>query len=495
MHLYNELAKSINSHFERNAFFINDVYYTYAELAQTISNIGQYIESSVDKSEKNIGLVAHGDLETYASILALWFAGKAYVPISPDAPAYRNESILNQIGIKTIIDSSEVPLLPNYQIIESKKLPKSNRNINVEQTAFDHLSFILFTSGSTGIPKGVPISIANLTALLNSFFDEGFNFDENDKFLQMFELSFDMCILMFVIPLLKGACIYTVPKNTIKFSYIHELLEDHKLTVTSMTPSLLLYLRPFFSELNLESVKLSILGGEALPLDLTEEWSKVVPNASIVNNYGPTENTVCCSNYIFNRNGKNKSYNGLLAIGKPMSRNEIIVVDENNRLLGCDEKGELCLGGDQLTSGYWNNPEKNKEVFFYINYLGKQTKFYRTGDLGYIDNDGDIMYIGRIDFQAKIMGYRVELSEVEFYAKEALNKFNAVAIPFNNKFGDTVLGLAVESENCDTKELINYMKKKVPNYMVPSKIILLKELPLSINGKIDRKTLGKLFNS
>ena len=485
MTLYQNIANSIAEHSENKAFFINGEFHTYYNFAKTISAIRVSINQSIFKSEKNIGLIANGDLETYAAIIALWLEGKSYVPLSPDSPLYRNQSIINQIGIKTIIDSSSVPIIPDFKVIECKKLPESGLNLDAVSVSKADLSFILFTSGSTGIPKGVPISVSNLTALLESFLNEGFKFDENDKFLQMFELSFDMSILMFVIPLLKGACIYTVPKNTMKFSYIHELLEEHKLTVTSMTPSLLFYLRPFFEELHLESVKLSIIGGEALSLDVAKEWSKCIPNAVIVNNYGPTENTVCCSNYIFNRNGQNKLYNGYLAIGKPMKGNEIIVIDKDNNLVGIDVKGELCLGGEQLTSGYWNNPEKNKEVFFYLDYKGIKTRFYKTGDHGYIDNDGDLMYIGRIDFQAKIKGYRIELTEVEFHAKKVLDKINVVAVGYINQLGETELGIVIETEKYNTTELKNYLKTKVPFYMIPAKYVFINKFPLNKNNKID----------
>lgn len=493
MQLLHELEESIIKHSDRNAFFIDEVFYTYDDVAKSISGLRELIRHSIPKTEKNIGLVANNDLETYASIVAIWLEGKAYVPISPDAPSSRNENILNQIGVHTIIDSSLAPILSEYKIIESRNRSQVNINLAPVKVADEDLSFILFTSGSTGIPKGVPVTNANISSFLNSFFDLGYKFDENDKFLQMFELTFDVSIMCFLIPLLKGACIYTIPKYKIKFSYIHELLEDHKLTVTLMVPSTLYYLRPYFEELYFESLRLCLFAGEALPLDITEEWSRCIPNAYIVNAYGPTEDTILCTHYLFNHIGENKSYNGIVSIGKPMSGCEIIVVDGNNHIFSKGEKGELCLGGNQLTSGYWKNPEKNNKSFFNLEYNGKQTRFYKTGDICFFDEDGYIMFIGRIDFQTKIKGYRVELTEVEFHAKAVLDKINVVAIPYQNKIGETELGMVIESMTCNIQELLNQMKLKVPAYMIPSKIKLMKEFPLNKNGKIDRKALEQLL--
>jgi D-alanine--poly(phosphoribitol) ligase subunit 1 len=493
MKLIKDISESILRHSDRNAFYIDDVFYTYSDFSKSISRIRKLIQLSIPESEKTIGLIANIDLNTYASIIALWLEGKAYVPIGPDVPPDRNESMISQLGIQTIIGSTVIPLPSSYAIIDSNNLPESEVMLTPVAVSGDVLSFILFTSGSTGNPKGVPITFANLTAFTEGFLNLGYKFDETDKFLQMFELTFDASVMLFLIPLLKGACIYTIPKDRRKYIYILELLEEHKLTTAVCMPSTLYYFRPFFSELNFESLKFCMVGGEAVPLDLIEEWSKCAPNANILNLYGPTEDTIICSYYLFNRNGINKTYNGVLSIGLPLSGCEIIVVDENKNILGKEEKGELCLAGDQLTAGYWNNEERNKEAFFYIDYKGKSTRFYRTGDLGYYDEDGYLMFIGRIDFQAKVKGFRVELTEIEFHAKAALGKINVAAIPFRNMVGETDLGLVVESEDCNIKELINYMKTKVPFYMIPASVKLVKEFPLNINGKTDRKVLERLF--
>jgi amino acid adenylation domain-containing protein len=493
MQLFLNLAEAINTHKKRNAFYINDVTFTYHDLATSISKIRKSIQLYTKKSEKQVGLIINDDLETYAAIIALWFEGKAYIPINPESPKDRNYKIINQAMLTTIIDSSEKTVYPEFNSIESRKLAETDINLTPEIISNNELAYIFFTSGTTGEPKGVPITRANVSGFISAFWKLGFDIDENDRILQMFELTFDLSVMSYLVPLLKGSCVYTIPKGKIKYNYIFELMDEHNLTVALMVPSILHYLRPYFDEIHSPGMKYSLFCGEALPLDVTEEWSNCLPNAEISNVYGPTENTIFCTSYIYQRNGSNKEYNGILCIGKPMEGVATLIVDENNHPLPNGEKGELCLAGELLTPGYWKNEEKNKEAFFFTGYKGKPTRFYRTGDLCVEDSDGDIMYLGRIDFQTKIQGFRVELSEVEFHVKAFLGKINAVAIAITNKIGNTEIGLSIESNEFDTNELTDYLKLKMPVYMIPTQIIFEKAFPLNVNGKTDRKELKHKF--
>jgi D-alanine--poly(phosphoribitol) ligase subunit 1 len=493
MQLYKLLGESIIKNAKRNAFRINEVFYTYSDFAKSISNIRKRIQNSISESDAIIGLVANDDLETYASIVALWLEGKAYVPISTETPAHRNEIIIDQAGIETIFDSCEIPLFPGRNVICSKNLPETAINLTPKPVSDKDLCFILFTSGTTGTPKGVPINGSNLEGFLEAMSQIGVKLDENDRGLQMFEITFDMSVVSYLMPLLKGGCVYTIPKGQIKYSYIYDLMEDHKLTVLFMVPSILLYLRPYFDEIRSLDVKYCVMAGEALPLDLTEEWSRCVPNAIVINAYGPTESTIFCTSYQYALNQTNKSHNGILCIGKPLYGVETIIIDDDHNILPSGEKGELCLAGKLLSSGYWNNDQKNKEAFFLKNFNGKPTRFYKTGDLCLEDHSGDIMYLGRIDFQTKIQGYRVELSEIEYHAKKALNKINVVAVPYSTRIGSTELGMVIESIEFDTSEMIEYMKSKVDEYMIPKKIQFIDKFPLNMNGKIDRKELKNMF--
>ncbi len=486
------LLFSIEQYAGNNSFCINNVFYTYKQFGEIISAI-RYAVKELKPDDINIGLVANDDIETYAAIIALWLEGKCYIPVNPETPQERNLNVLMQADISVVIDSSEKPLFAGLNIIRSKDLFFTEINLTPNDVSDDVIAYIFFTSGTTGIPKGVPISRSNLAGFIEAFFALEIKMDSTDKCLQMFDLTFDLSVMSYLAPLLKGACVYTIPKSKIKPNYIAELLDERNLTVALMVPSIIHYLRPYFDEINCTSMKYSLFCGEALPLDVTKEWANCIPNAKVMNVYGPTEDTIFCTHYTYRRNEDNKVSNGLLSIGMAMKDTYTIIINENNGIVKTGEKGELCLGGVQLTQGYWKNEEKNKEVFFHTAYNGESARFYKTGDLCLADADGDIMYLGRIDSQIKVQGFRVELSEIDFFAKGYLQKINALAIAFTNQIDNTEIGMVIESEAFDTKELLNYMKTKMPGYMIPTQIFFVDVFPLNSNGKTDRKELELLF--
>ena len=314
----------------------------------------------------------------------------------------------------------------------------------------------------------------------------GLEISHEDRCLQCFELTFDLSVFSYLIPLLKGACVFTVPSNVIKYSYIAELMEDYELTVALMAPSTINYLRPYFDEIDGKSLRLSLFCGEALHEDVTKEWSKCVPNARILNVYGPTEDTIFCTYYEYHREKANKSHNGILSIGKTMTSGEVRILDDEGKEVKQGELGELMLFGNQLFDGYWKNEEKTKEVFR-LSSDGK--RYYKSGDLCYYDEDGDVMYSGRIDFQAKIQGFRVELGEIEFHAREFLEEIEVVCVAFENDQNLTEIAMFIESQEFDTSELFAKMRDKMPPYMIPTRVLFETKFPLNINGKIDRKAL------
>jgi amino acid adenylation domain-containing protein len=485
-HVLFPFTESVEKFPDRNAFLINEKFYTYQEFAEQISKI-RFALKSFNISTTNIGLVVNDDIETYASIFALWLDGKAYFPLHPLQPFERCEEVIMQVGTSLILDSSSNSSYKNHHIVTTKTLTDIAINLEPDLSVSDeNLAYILFTSGSTGKPKGVTITRENIRAFVEAFWNIGYNIDENDRCLQPFDLTFDLSVMSYLIPLLKGACVYTVPYDQIRYSYIAQLLDEHSLTVALMVPSTLRYLKPYFDEIELPNLRYNLFCGEALPLDLIEEWSKCVPNSTIDNVYGPTEDTIFCSHYRFNKQGFNKSHNGILSIGKSMTSGQMIVVNDENLETFERQQGELCLAGKQLSPGYWGNPLKNNEVFF-INENGN--KFYKTGDICFKDSEGDILYVGRLDSQAKIQGYRVELGEIEFYAKEFLMGTNAVALAFTNKVGNSEICLFIEKDTFDLKKLICYLNTKLPSYMIPTKFQFEPIFPLNINGKIDRMML------
>lgn len=496
MFLKNVLApvtRSLEKFSNHHAFYINEKYYTYVQFAGYISNIRKALKESADDN-LNIGLVANDDIETYASIFAIWLEGHAYVPLHPHQPPERSYEIIGQADIRLILDSSAVSIYKNIQVIETGKLSVATMDLIPIEVPDSRPAYILFTSGSTGKPKGVLISRGNVGAFMDSFSQTGITIDENDRCLQCFDLTFDVSVQSFLFPLAHGACVYTIPHDQIKYSYVYGLLEDHQLTFGAMAPSMIRYLRPYFNEIDAPSMKVNILTAEASPLDLVIEWSACIPNAVIYDFYGPTEATIYCTFLKFDRNGENKQLNGMLSIGKPMPGVTAIIIGENGDKPGIGQKGELCVSGEQITPGYWKNPEKNSESFFDKEIDGSVQRFYKTGDSCYFDADGDIMLAGRIDHQVKIQGYRIEPGEIEYHAREFLKGQNAIAVPFTNQLGNTEIALFVEGKLADESLLLADLGSRMPYYMVPSKIFVRNIFELNNNGKVDRIRLKNLLS-
>lgn len=485
------ILNSLINFSECNSFFIGERFYSYEDLAKTISKIRLAIQNTTFKG-RFIGLITNDDVETYGSIIAIWMEGYAYVPIHPHHPIERGYEIINQVKVDLIIDSSAIPIYKSSHIIESKNLSFLEMNLTLNKIKDSETAYILFTSGSTGKPKGVPITRGNLGSFMKAFWEAGFNVDENDRCLQCFDLTFDVSIQCFLVPLSRGACTYTIPHDQIKYSYASELLEDHRLTFSVMAPSMVRFYKPYFEEINLPDMRYCILTAEASPLKLIEEWSECIPDAEIYDFYGPTEATIYCTFSRFSRDKSNKELNGMLSIGKPLNGMKVIVLDERGNSLQPNNKGELCVAGPQITPGYWNNPEKNKVSFFEKEINGSKYRFYRTGDSCYIDNEGDIMCYGRLDSQVKIQGFRIELGEIEYHAREHLKGKNVIAVTYeNNTSGNYEIALFIEGKLTDEKDILEYLKSKLPYYMIPSKIIQKSVFPLNKSDKVDRISLTK----
>ena len=484
----------MKKHSNLNAFCINERYYTYGEFGKAIAKVVRAINGT-NLSGTNIGLVVNDDIETYASIFAIWLEGLAFVPLHPNQPISRGLEIIQDAEVCLVLDSSEEKYFDSVPTILTNDLVEVHPELTAEVVSCDSLAYILFTSGSTGRPKGVQITRKNIGTFIWSFWKTAISLNQSDRCLQCFDLTFDVSIQSFLAPLTKGACVYTIPHNQIKYSYVYGLLEKHRLTFGAMAPSMIRYLKPYFDEIDIPSMRCNILTAEASPLSLVQEWAECIPNAEIFNFYGPTEATIYCTYQKYNRNSQNKQLNGMLSIGKAMPGIEPIIISNGKQILKSNEKGELCVSGDQITPGYWKNIRKTEAAFINLNIDGAPIRFYRTGDLCYMDDDGDIMLSGRIDHQVKIQGYRIELGEIEYHAREYLKGRNVVASTFNNKSEVLEIALFVEGFFDRDSDLINYLNNKLPNYMIPSKILSIETFPINTSGKVDRMLLkGKLGN-
>ena len=479
---------SINKYKFNNAFFIDSQYLSYQKFGERISSIRTKLHQ-LNTTEKIFALAIHDDLDTYASIFALWMEGKAYVPLHPNQPLDRNLNIIEQVGLSNVLDSAESSVFDNktLNVMHTNQYVYTDDYLdNWVETSDDELAYILFTSGSTGVPKGVQITRGNVAAFMDSFWKTGITITGEDRCLQVFDLTFDVSVQSYLVALTRGACVYTVPYGQVKYLYAASLIHEHKITFGAMAPSMLTYLRPYFDEFDATSMRTTILTAEACPVDLMEDWYKCAKNTEIYDFYGPTEATIYCTYYKLTRDGNNLSLNGIISIGKPLANVQAIIIREDGSPVEGQEKGELCVAGEQVTPGYWNNQEKNESSFFMHNGL----RYYHTGDLCYWEETGDIMYSGRIDQQAKIQGFRVELGEIEHHAREFYNKeYRVVAIAFDNAQKLTEIALFIESTEQDTQALLSHLRSKMPHYMIPSRIIYEPTFPLNKSEKIDRNTL------
>jgi non-ribosomal peptide synthetase component F len=299
----------------------------------------------------------------------------------------------------------------------------------------------------------------------------------------MFELTFDLSVFSFLVPLSVGASFYPLPRKGIAYLEVADILETREITVALMVPSVINYLKPYFGEITLPKMKYSLFCGEALYHETLSSWANCVPSAKIENLYGPTEATIFCLRYEWQRGElPHPQGKGIVPIGRPMEGMDAFKMNENS----LDEEGELCLSGGQVTLGYWNNPSKTAEAFGTTD-SGK--KYYRTGDLCKIAQADNFLYLGRIDNQVKIDGHRVELEEIEFHTRAFCGDKQVVAAVNRSEAGSLFIILFIESEKDREKGLEKHLQKHLPAYMIPKEIITVSPFPLNSNGKTDRKAL------
>jgi len=483
------LCLNFQKHETNPAFCINEVFYSYKQLNL---RVGAILTALKNVKNKNIALAAHDHIDTYATIIACWLLHKYYIPLNPAFPVERNLQILEQTQASVVLDVVTDSVFKNNKtIIVTSELQDADIDWNVVERQKDNdddFAYLLFTSGSTGIPKGVPITRHNLAAFIAGYKEVIPDLSENDRCLQMFDLTFDMSVVSYLFPLLHGACIYTIPADKLKYQYVYTLLERHTLTYLTLVPSVLHYLQNYFEEIYAPSVRYCLFAGEALLENIVNQWHKCVPNAVQMNLLGPTEATIYCTHHTVKYNTAYR--NGIVSVGKELKNTSLEVFNDDYIQFLTSEAGELCIAGAQLTPGYLNNEELNREKFFTIHYKEKPTRFYKTGDLCIKNPDGSIDFIGRKDTQIKISGFRVELSEIEFHARKALdNRVNAVALATTNAFGNPEIVLFYETTEQATESILHYLQKMLPYYMIPREICFIPQFPLNANGKIDKKRL------
>ncbi len=486
---------------DKPAIWARDQHLTFVELSRLAESIRRSLAEAGLQGPKRIGVITGDGAATYASILAIISNGGTYVPINNKNPVQRNLTVVDQAGIAGLVyeesNSAQAEmaheLAVDCEAVPVKTEPEPN-STSLRANGVDESSpaYLLFTSGSTGKPKGVPISHENLANFLGFMLDGSlYSFSPDDKFLQMFELTFDLSDMSFFVPLSVGACCYVVPESAFGAATILKVLQDYELTVALMVPSMLVFLEPYLeTRVRLPNLRYSLFCGEALPDTLAQKWHLAAPESEIENLYGPTEATIFCLRYVWDpTKSPAEAVNGVVPIGKPLPGTQIVIAgDSAASRSATGAKGELLLCGAQLASGYWRDEEKTRAAFVSVSGANGERRAYRTGDVCSLNANGDCIYHGRLDSQVKIDGHRVELGEVEHHVREILARTN-IAVIAASREGRAFLALFIEEPSIDQDSLMDRLRERVPEYMVPNRLEYVKNLPLNLNGKVDRPKL------
>lgn len=507
---------------DRNALVVNGEKFTYHVLQREVCRIARAI-SAWEPDPYSLGAVfAYRSLTAYSGVLGILASGKGYVPLNPKFPLERSRRMLALSGCRVLIvgkealaqleqllngfessltvilpdtlDLGSLPsLYPQHRFVSASDLPSGD---TLPETVVrpDAIAYLLFTSGSTGQPKGVPISHANVRSYIEYTCDR-YDVNENDRFSQEFDQTFDLSVHDMFVCWEKGACLLCIPERSVMAPA--KFIRDHALTMWFSVPSVaggltrLRLLQPGC----FPSLRFSLFCGEPLPAAYAQAWQEAAPNSIVENLYGPTETTIAISNYRWDREkSPPECQNGIVPIGWTFAGQKACIIDHNWRPAASGEIGELCLSGSQVTSGYWNNPEKTVEQFAHLP-GDEQTLWYRTGDLAKRDENGCLFTLGRMDHQVKIRGHRVELQEIEEVIRKACGSAQVVSVPWpvRNGSGDGVVAFVSGLDSLDHSRVLGCCSGLLPEYMVPKKIYLLGEMPLNVNGKIDRQKLLQLL--
>lgn len=496
MNLWNRYNDTFKKYSSATAFCIGGRFYSYEEFTQYIAGSQLLLHSHTGgKTGLPVGVLCHDSIETFAAIFATWFSGCHAVPLHPLHPTAVNQEKIKQSCLELLFTSEITEPIRQLEAVKliSKEV-KSQAPVTVtRETA---RAYILFTSGSTGKPKGVPIHTHNLEAFVQGFLALYPDLTSSDRFLQTYDLTSDAAFTGYLIPLLLGASVYTLPSDSFKYLSIVRILQQHGITWTQFTPSILNFLRPYFKSMRFDLLKHSHFGGEALPYELVSQWSACVPHAELSNIYGPTETTITCTIHRTEIHALNqKVYNGIIAIGKPLKDVEILILDEHNQEVADGEKGELCIGGDQVMEGYLNSSSDAGLPFLWHEKNGLKERYYRSGDLVFQDEEGYLFFCGRKDDQLKISGYRVEPAEIEYAIAQLTGGAQSRAFGFKNKGG--MDSMVVFTEQCDIppEKIKELLAKVLPSPLIPEKIISVSQFPINSAGKVDKSVLFEQYAS
>ena len=507
---------------------------SYRELNKKSNQLAALLIEKGVKPDTIVAITADRSIETITGILGILKAGAAYLPIDPQYPQERINYMLKDSNAKILLtepglsEKYEKLLIVNCQLLmvneegtyrrRLNKPPKEANSINNYQLTiynlqleWTNLAYTIYTSGTTGNPKGVMIRHFSLVNFLYSMYkDYSQDFSPQDNCLSLTNFCFDVSVCEIFMPLVFGANIVLLPYDKLfdPETLARAIVRD-SITFTYIPPALLkevyrhlkLYVFSFPLELNK-----MLVGVEPIQDEVLEDYLSLNPSMQIVNGYGPTEATICAAAYRYQSHRPEGVH---VPIGNPLANTQIFILDKTNHPAPLGIPGELCIAGIGLSRGYLNHPELTDEKFkrAVIGHsslvIGSSSQFstndqcpmtndrlYRTGDLAQWLPDGNILFIGRTDQQVKIRGYRIELGEIEHHLLNVNTIKQAVVLARENKPGEKYLcAYIVPHKPMEDSNLRETLSRHLPDYMIPSYFIRLEKLPLTSNGKIDRKAL------
>lgn len=480
---------------------------TYREMGATVSRLAACL--SRNGRPRRVGILATRSVEAYAGILAAGLAGAAYVPINLKWPESRIVALLEVLELDALVtDANGARLLtpavlkaaPGLVIVPDQTSPVEARPdqailrlSDIHDTplpapmpvAAGDLAYIIFTSGTTGMPKGVMIS----AGALRNYLEESrpwTGLAPEDRLAETCDVTFDLTVHNLFLAAEAGASLHIL--SALEMMAPGRFVRARGITVWMSVPTLIAMMRNNGALKTgvFPSLRLSIFCGEPLPIAAAEAWAAAAPNGVIDNIYGPTEATVICLRQRLTNPPVTTPGRGIVAIGTPYASMTVAILDADLRPLPDDQPGEIALSGPQLAIGYLNATAEQSSRFREIDGIG----WYLTGDLGIRDADGAYHHLGRTDNQVKVKGVRIELEEVEAHLRRAADSeiVAVVAWPIIDGAPQGLVGFCASART--TNAITSAMIETLPRYMVPSRIDILDTLPVNINGKIDRRALA-----
>lgn len=479
---------------DKTSVVFQDQSLTYAELNEKAENLASHLLARGVQVNTPVGLYCERSVDMVVGILGILKAGAAYLPLDPEYPAERISFMLQDSGAKLLVgqrhllqqllNQENLKVIPLQEASQRKKEDAPPR----PQVKREHLAYIIYTSGSTGLPKGVPISHGNLIHSTTARFD--FYEEDPTAFLLLSSFSFDSSVAGIFWSLCSGGKLILPPKRIEQdMDALSRVIHQHQVSHTLMLPSLYGLLLAHSQKETLQSLQVVMVAGEACAPSLVQQHFRTLPNTKLYNEYGPTEASVWCIAHRI----QEKDANGV-PIGKPIPNTQAYILNRRLQPVPVGVPGELYIAGSGLAKGYLNRPELNAERFIPHPFSDlPQEKMYKTGDLARFAPDGTIEFLGRADHQIKIRGHRVEPDEIAAILKGHQLVEEAIVIVRQNEnegvSQNSLIAYVSGQDLSETGKLRDFLRTKLPDYMVPAAIIPLPEFPRLPNGKINRKTL------